>query len=767
MVSMIRSSSSSRMSILRPTSSLRGAVAAVLGIGCLALGADAQSVSGVPRTLLEEIMPAADRFESKAGAPPVIRAYKGDLLLGFVFATEDIPPEQLGYSGPVRALVGLGVDGLLTGARVTDYYESYKSSMGDFLRRPGVQEQFTGKSIADPFDVNSDVDGVTRATLSTRAFARGIRNASRRVAEVYADEILGDLDQGPVVLEEMSWFDMRTRGVLKRMLIEDREGYLDVSMAYLPNDSIAEFFVGPEHLPRIGAQARRLGLEDPAYLMYALEGPRLRLFLREGWSVEQAGDTLELPQGQVYSLGLTRGGRVDGEAVMVGTFLLDDRIDIAQPFTMMYELEGHEGHYLAHFDALEAAPVTVAEGPAPRAAAETPRPPPEAGPDSAGPEPPAVVSGEPVRAPDSTDSLGPVDGSVSDPASESAAPAAGADPAESAAETDEATAADDEAAVEPDGAAVLAEGATAATAESPPVRQAPFDFSSVEEESELQRTLASTDWSRVVGLAFVLTLALVAFFLKKTALRYAALAATIVFIGFLDASFLSISHVTAAIWVGPEVFLRDLPLLMMVVVTVGTTLVWGRVFCGTLCPFGALQDMIERVVPKRFRVKVPRRIHLPALKVKYLVLALILVPALMGSRVSLYQYVEPFGTVFFLSPSFLLWAIAGTLLVASAFVPRFYCRYACPLGAGLALTSFISLRRIGRVEQCDVCKVCEQDCPTGAIDGPNIDFKECVRCNRCETNLIEQVGVCQHDMSKIRPRLVQLRVQPTREDARV
>jgi len=706
--------------VARSSSSVLGlAVLWWLAMAAAAAPASAQAVSGIPEDLLRQVMPAADRFETKAGTPPVIRAYRGDLFLGFVFATEDIPPEQLGYSGPVRGLVGIGVDGLLTGARVTDYRESYMSSMKDFLRRPGIQEQFAGKSIADPFEVNADVDGVSRATLSTRAFARGIRNAARRVAEVYSNEILGELEQGPIILEEMSWFDMRTRGVLKRMLIEDREGYLDISMAHLPNDSIAEFFVGPEHLPRIADQARRRNLEDPTYLMYALEGPRLRLFLREGWFVEQSGDTLALPDAQVYSLGLTRGGRVEGEAVMVGVFLLDDRIDTALPFTMMYGVDGHEGYYLAHFDPLVQPAATVV-----------------------------------AQAPRATGGAGGATGS----GDEVAATAEGAAEAEP---SDASGAGGGAGAEDPDARIASAGQATQPAATTPPLQPRPpaFDFSSDEEESELRQTLATTEWSRVVGLSFVLVLALTAFFLKKTALRYAALAATITFLGFLDGSFLSITHVTAAIWVGPVVFLRDLPLLIMAVVTVVTVLLWGRVFCGVLCPFGALQDMIERVVPKRFRVTVPRHIHLPALKVKYLILAVILVPALLGSRASLYQYFEPFGTVFFLSPSFLLWAIAASFLVATAFIPRFYCRYACPLGAGLALASIISLRRIGRVEHCSHCKVCEHDCPTGAIDGAKIDFKECVRCNRCETNLIEEVGVCRHDMEKIRPRLVQLQVK--------
>jgi polyferredoxin len=147
------------------------------------------------------------------------------------------------------------------------------------------------------------------------------------------------------------------------------------------------------------------------------------------------------------------------------------------------------------------------------------------------------------------------------------------------------------------------------------------------------------------------------------------------------------------------------------------------------------------------------------LKAKYVVLALILIPAIAGVQVSLYQYFEPFGTVFFVSRSAVLWAIAGAILAASAIVPRFYCRYVCPLGAALALGSLVSFRRVPRVEQCAHCKVCEHRCPTGAIEGPSLDFKECVRCNDCEVQLIRRTGVCRHDMDEIRPRLVQVQMR--------
>jgi len=300
----------------------------------------------------------------------------------------------------------------------------------------------------------------------------------------------------------------------------------------------------------------------------------------------------------------------------------------------------------------------------------------------------------------------------------------------------------------------------AATNPAPTVQTADplqdFDFVLSDDETLLERTLAETSWSRVATILLVLGLATWAFFAKNTSVRWASLGATFVLLGFVDGGFLSVSHITSGIWAGAGVYLRDLPLLLIIVFTVVTTLIWGRVFCGFLCPFGALQDFIDRVVPRRIQRALPQHVHDRASYAKYGVLALIVLPPLAGSQVSLYQYFEPFGTVFFLSSSLLFWTIAGTFLLASAVVPRFYCRYACPLGAALAIMSLISLRRIGRIEHCDHCKVCEQKCPTGAIRGSDIDFKECVRCNICEIQMIEKRGVCRHDMEEIRPRLVQL-----------
>jgi polyferredoxin len=203
---------------------------------------------------------------------------------------------------------------------------------------------------------------------------------------------------------------------------------------------------------------------------------------------------------------------------------------------------------------------------------------------------------------------------------------------------------------------------------------------------------------------------------------------------------------------GPEMITNNLPTLMIVVFTLITTLIWGRVFCSSLCPFGAVQDFIARFSPKKWQIKVPQKLHDNALYIKYGILALILGTASVNANASIFQYFEPFGTLFFLSPSVLLWAILLVILAACVVVERFYCRYVCPLGAALAILALVSPLRIKRVPQCSTCKVCEQACPTGAIRREAIDFKECVRCDVCETKLIEKAGTCRHSMDEIERR---------------
>ena len=429
-------------------------------------------------------------------------------------------------------------------------------------------------------------------------------------------------------------------------------------------------------------------------MVYAVNGSYLRFFRRAGWSVAQDGDTIALPRADVFPFGGAGGGMLRRQAGAGGGMIIDGAIDIARPFSMLFSLDSGSTVFSIEYVTQEAR----------RTGGQ-------------------AVEGAIGRSGTIEDDRG-LSRTVDDGQRRSGT--------------------------------VGVDTAVADSVVVAPVGSQQFDFGVVEEESALTATFAGTSWTRVLSILLLLGLATAAFLVKNTKLMWVTLSCTLMFLGFVDGGFLSVSHITSLIWVGPSAFLTDLPLLIFGVFTIITTLWFGRVFCGFLCPFGALQDFLTRFVPRRLRLRVPWGVHRRALYVKYGVLLFVVVPALAGSRVSLYQYVEPFGTVFFWSSSMLLWGIALAFLVASAVIPRFYCRYVCPLGAALAVVSVVAIKRIRRVEHCDHCKVCEQKCPTGAIRGPDIDFKECVRCNICEIQLDERAGVCGHDIEDVRQRLVHI-----------
>ena len=155
------------------------------------VSAQPEDLTGTDLELLKEVMPGTDSFSEKEGQPPVFKAYRTDLasgeqkLIGYVFQTADTPPEEVGYSAPIEVLVGMDLEGSITGIKVLYYIESIRWIWGDFLSAPGYQEQFSGKHISDAFQVDSDIYGISRATITVRAMSIGIRNSARRVAEAY------------------------------------------------------------------------------------------------------------------------------------------------------------------------------------------------------------------------------------------------------------------------------------------------------------------------------------------------------------------------------------------------------------------------------------------------------------------------------------------------------------------------------------------------------------------------------------------------------
>jgi len=133
---------------------------------------------------LKQVFPGAGAFSSKQTRPlPHFVAYAGgpgsQKIAGYVFWTTELEPLERGYDGPIKMLVGLDTNAVLTGVLVVEHREPYGYFSVDL---PEFARQFKGKNIRDPFKVGADVDAVSRATITISSSARAIRNGARRIA---------------------------------------------------------------------------------------------------------------------------------------------------------------------------------------------------------------------------------------------------------------------------------------------------------------------------------------------------------------------------------------------------------------------------------------------------------------------------------------------------------------------------------------------------------------------------------------------------------
>ena len=243
-------------------------------------------------------------------------------------------------------------------------------------------------------------------------------------------------------------------------------------------------------------------------------------------------------------------------------------------------------------------------------------------------------------------------------------------------------------------------------------------------------------------LSAFLALALVSFFKKSTMLKYATMIVSIVYIGFFKSSLVSIVNIFGLLEWNFPLFRYNLSWYLLMLFTVASTVLWGRLYCGRICSFGALTQLLDRVIPARLRFELPMRIERRAIYIKYLLLGAAIAYFLITRDNLIYRYIEPFW-MFTLRGSTVMWVMLGLLLLTTVFIRNFYCRYLCPLGAALGLISNLTVLRIKRWSECKTCKICEKACEWGAIDGPRILVTECVRCDDCE-RLYRDEKKCPH-----------------------
>jgi len=190
-----------------------------------------------------------------------------------------------------------------------------------------------------------------------------------------------------------------------------------------------------------------------------------------------------------------------------------------------------------------------------------------------------------------------------------------------------------------------------------------------------------------------------------------------------------------------ELFLTDPFIFLFWIFIIVTVFVWGRgLFCGWLCPFGSLSELLYKVGGaiglKRFQFALPIKWHNRLKWVKYAVFFGLLAVSMfsMGLAEKLAE-VEPFKTTFLVGLFNRSWPytlFAAGLLGLSIFMERPFCKYLCPLGASLAMPSTFRWFGLRRKQECDSCKACAVGCGSLAIDDKGrIDHRECMLCLDC------------------------------------
>lgn len=200
--------------------------------------------------------------------------------------------------------------------------------------------------------------------------------------------------------------------------------------------------------------------------------------------------------------------------------------------------------------------------------------------------------------------------------------------------------------------------------------------------------------------------------------------------------------------------------LILALITIIITIIFGRVFCGWVCPFGTMHHFLGFVsrggknMPDRISSNKYRKLQ----NTKYFILIAFIAAASLpiGFSTSLLTgFLDPLPLVYrsvnltilpiidtsaktlSITPrlyegAYIIGFIFIAALLMNFFIPRFYCRFICPLGALLGILGRYSIWRIGKIEsKCTNCKLCEKACEGACEPAAKIRIPECVLCFNC------------------------------------
>jgi len=652
-----------------------------------------------------DVFPGADRFGPVEGSPPAAAAFKGNAVVGYVFETSDN-----GYSGkPIRMLVGLDTNGVITGAKVIEHNEPILLAGIPQEKLFAFVEHYVGHRIVDMVGKGETkaFDAVSGATVTSVVINDGLARGalavakSRGIAGFPPSTVTGAPSPGAsrtviadVPFEAADWPKLLGDGLIRRLHLSN--GEVDAAFKKIgvgspepyapagkPEEEFIDLYLGLVSLKTIGDSL----LSEGDYRSLS------------GWLAPGQAAIVVAANG-AYSFrgsGFVRGGIFDRIQL-----IQDDR-------TILFKDTDYR--HLAAF----AAPHS------PRfkeiALFRLPK---ETGFDPAKPFRLELLAQRPT---------GPIDKAFTSFSLSYELPAK------------------------------FVRTETATPAPAPVSAQTPELAAGAATTEPAQEQLWLKIWrSRAFDIA-VLAVALVAltliFFFQDwlvehpilfERLRTSFLLFSIFWLGLYAKAQLSVVNVftfvhevlTGFRW---DFFLLE-PLIFMLWCAVAVSLLfWGRgAYCGWLCPFGALQEVLNHTA-RRLGLRqysVPFAWHERLWALKY-ILFLGLLGISLGNMALAEQLseIEPFKTVvllhFMREWPFVLFALA--LLGAGLFIERFYCRYLCVLGAALAIPGRGRMFEwLKRRKQCGFeCQLCAKNCMVQAIHPlGQINPNECLYCMHCQ-----------------------------------
>lgn len=663
-----------------------------------------------------ELVPGADRFGPTRQSPPVAQVFRGDQLVGYAYLNSQYVNAD-GYSSkPIHVLVGLDTAGTIVGVKLVAHSEPIvligipEKRVVDYL---AVFVGYNPLKAAAEGTGPPRVDLVSGATVTVLVMGESVTRSAVRVARLLgldggaavpaaAGARVLDPEAGTVagwrqLLEEgaVKHLSLTVGDVNRRFAEAGDPAAVRRPQAGAPDDPFIDLYVALVSQPAIGRSllgeseyASMLGMLAPGQQAILVAGDGIYSFKGSGYVRGGIFDRIELIQGaetirfrdQLHR----RVGSIaaaDAPSLQeIGIFIVPEgsEFDPAQPWRLQLLVQRATGALSKAFVSFDL-PYSI-----PARYTRAAAPPPEAGAAT------APAARDAVEAPSAS------------------------------------------------GLAATDAGAF------------------LEEDTD---PLWKRMWrSKVAAIAMlgVMLVALTLVFFFQDALvrreklfdriRLAYLVTTLFWLGWVAQAQLSVVNVltfTTSLRSGFNwsSFLID-PLIFILWCSVAVALLfWGRgAFCGWLCPFGALQELTNRVARalKVPQLKIPWGVHQRLWPIKYIIF-LGLFGVSLGSLAFAEQLaeVEPFKTAIVLRFMrewwFVLFAVA--LIVAGLFVERFFCRYLCPLGAALAIPGRLRMFDwLKRYRECgNPCMRCFKECPVEAIHPEgHINPNECISCLHCQ-----------------------------------